>query len=101
MVTDEIKLKPGESTAITLKGSATAGYLWNYTTDDKKNCLEITREFTRPENANQQKAGASVDEVFTITAQKKGMVNIHFSQQRSWEKNTEPVNKKKVNIIIE
>ena len=45
--------------------------------------------------------GASANEVFTVTAQKKGIVNIDFFQLRSWEKKTDPVNEKKVTVIIE
>ena len=95
----EIKLKAGESTVIKLKGLATAGFEWNYTTDNK-DCIKVTREFSLSEPDSKQ-AGASANEIFTIAAQKKGTVNIHFSQQRSWEKNVAPVNEKNVKIIIE
>ena len=95
----EIKLKPGESTVIKLKGLATAGFEWNYATDNK-DCIKVTREFSLSESGSKQ-AGASANEIFTIVAQKKGTVNIHFSQQRGWEKNVPPVNEKKVKIIIE
>jgi len=33
---EEINLKTGESTVVQLKGLATAGYQWSYTTDDNK-----------------------------------------------------------------
>jgi predicted secreted protein len=100
-VAGEIKLKAGESTTIKLKGLATAGYVWNYTTDDNKDCIKVSKEFTQPQDLTQRKMGASADEVFTITAQKKGLVHIYFSQQRSWEKNINAVNEKKVTILIE
>ena len=100
-IADEIKLKTGESTTIRFKGLATAGYGWNYTIDDNEDCIKVTKEFAEPEKFIQKNMGASVDEVFTITAQKKGTVNIHFSQRRSWEKNIDPVNEKEVKIIIE
>jgi predicted secreted protein len=100
-ITDEIKLKTGTSTTITLKGLATAGYVWNYTTDDNNDCIKISKEFVLPGKSNQKNMGASADEVFTITAQKRGIVNIDFFQLRSWEKKTEPANEKKVKVIIE
>jgi predicted secreted protein len=99
--TDEIKLKPGSSTAVPLKGLATAGYEWSYAIEGNKDCIKVSKEFVLPEKLTQKNMGASADEVFTITAQKKGIVNIHFSQRRSWEKNRDPVNEKKVKIIVE
>jgi predicted secreted protein len=99
--TEEITLKKGISTTIKLKGSATAGYAWNYTIDDNKDYIRVTKEFVLPEKLTPGKMGASADEVFTITAQKKGTVHIYFYQQRSWEKNMDPVNEKKVKIIID
>ena len=100
-ITDEIKLKTGTSTTIKLKGLATAGYEWNYTIDDNEDCIKVSKDFVMPEKLPQKNMGASADEIFTLTAQKKGTVNIHFFQQRSWEKNMDPVNEKKVKIIIE
>jgi predicted secreted protein len=100
-IADQIKLKEGESTTITLKGLATAGYVWNYTLPDNTDCIKISKEFGKPEKKTQKKMGAGVDEVFTITAKKKGIVPVHFTQQRSWEKNIDPVHEKKVTIIVE
>lgn len=97
--TDEIRLKPGESGTIKLKGLATAGYTWNYTTDGNKDCIKVSKDFVTPGTSVQP--GASADEVFTITAKKAGKVNIYFSQQRSWEKHADPVNEKKVTILID
>lgn len=99
-IPDVIKLKNGESTSITLKGLATAGFEWNYTTDNK-DCIKVSREFVLPKNTNSKIIGASANEIFTIKAQKKGTVTISFVQQRSWEKNVDPVNQKKVKIVIE
>ncbi len=99
-IPDVIKLKNGDSTFITLKGLATAGFEWNYTTDNK-DCVKVLREFVLPKNSNPKIIGTSANEIFTITAQKKGTVNISFVQKRSWEKNVDPANQKNVKIIIE
>ena len=80
---------------------ATAGYQWNYTIDDDKDCVKVSKDFAAPAKSTQKNIGASADEVFTITAQKKGTANIYFSQQRSWEKNADAANEKKVTIIVE
>ena len=100
-ITDEIKLRTGASATIQLKGLSTAGYVWNYLIDGNKDFIKVSKEFTQPEKLTQIKMGASVDEVFTITAQKKGTIYIRFFQLRSWEKNTDPINEKRVKIIIE
>ena len=94
---EEIKLKTGESTTVKLKGLATAGYLWNYTIDDNKDFVTISKDFI----LSQKNAGASADEVFTIKANSKGIVNINFFQKRSWQTNVKPVNEKRILITIE
>jgi predicted secreted protein len=97
---EEIKLKTGESKTIKLKGLATAGYQWSYSADDKKDCITISKDYKK-ENGDEKKAGASTDEVFTIIAKKAGSALITFTQQRSWEKNTEPLNEKKIKVVVE
>lgn len=97
-IADEIKLKTGTTATVALKGLATAGYVWNYTTDDNQDCVKVSKEFVL---RRKLKTGGNADEVFTITAQKKGIVNIHFVQLRSWEKTSAPLAEKKVKIIIE
>ena len=99
--TEEIKLKTGETTTINLKGLATAGYQWNYTIDGNKNLVTISKDYALTDNVNRKPVGASADEVFTITAVKPGTVNVYFFQSRSWEKNANPKNKKRIHIIIE
>lgn len=96
---EEIKLKKGDSTTIKLKGLATAGYEWNYTLDEDKDCIKISKDFA-PYDGKDIGHGTSADEIFTITALKKGTTIIHFTQQRNWGKST-PVNEKNIKIIIE
>lgn len=98
-LTEEIKLKEGESKTIKFKGHATAGYQWTYTADDKKDCITISKEY-KQEDTDEKKSGASAEEVFTITAKKTGSATINFTQQRSWEKNTDPLNEKKIKVVV-
>lgn len=74
---DEVKLKTGKSTSITLNGLATAGFEWHYTADNK-DCIKVTRKFSVDEKPGQLSMGANANEVFTIAALKKGTVNIRF-----------------------
>jgi len=100
-INDPIKLKAGRSTTIKLKGLATAGYEWNCRIEGEKNCIEVSKEFVLPGKISKKNVGESADEVFTISAQKKGTANVHFSQKRNWEKNVDPVNEKEVTIVVE
>ena len=98
--TEEIKLKKGASTEIRLKGLATAGYVWNYTTDADKNAITVSKDFILSEKI-EKNAGASADEIFKITANERGVVYITFFQKRNWEKNTDPINTRTIKLTIE
>ena len=93
---EEIHLKTGETTTVQLKGLATAGYQWNYVSDDNKNLVSISKDYL----SVQKTIGASADELFTITANNRGVVNISFFQKRSWEQNNNAANEKKIKITI-
>ncbi|MEO8766677.1 MAG: protease inhibitor I42 family protein [Ginsengibacter sp.] len=98
--TQEINLKTGETTSITLKGLTTAGYVWNYVIDGNKDCVRVSKSLAKLKRADQEKTGASADEIFVVKAKKKGTVYIHFSQHRSWEKNVPHANQETVRINI-
>ena len=93
---EEIHLKTGETTTVQLKGLATAGYQWNYLSDDNKNLVSISKDYL----SVQKTIGASADELYTITANNEGIVNISFFQKRNWEKNNNAANEKKIKITI-
>lgn len=97
----QITLKAGETTTINLKGLGTAGYEWNYTLDNNKNLVTISKDFKLTDKVKRKNIGSSADEVFTIKAHNKGTVTILFFQKRDWETNVAPVNEKKVTIIID
>lgn len=100
-IPEEIKLKTGESTSLKFKGMGTAGYEWNYTIDGSKDCVDVSKEFDSGKKSGKQNVGASADEIFTLAAKKSGTVVIYFTEQRSWEKNSNPVNEKKVSVTVE
>ena len=94
------KLKKGELFTIRFKGLATAGYLWQYKADNEK-LVAVKKDFAPIPAANKKSAGASADEVFTIKAEEKGTVTIHFFQKRSWEdKSTAPADEKILKLVI-
>lgn len=95
----EIKLKVGESASLPFTSLATAGYEWNYTIDENSDYVALEKDFLQKEFSKKY-IGASADEVFTITAKKKGVTNITFSQRRSWEKEATPYKKQIVKVTI-
>ena len=100
-ISEEIKLKNGSSVTISLKGLFTAGYEWSYTIDGDKDCIKIFKDLDLSEKSVKKNTGISANEIFTISGQNKGVANIHFTQQRPWEKKAEPVNEKKVKVVVE
>lgn len=98
---EEIKLKTGESTDITLKGLGTTGFTWNFTTDTDKPLVAISKEYGPLENYTHKIMGGSADEIFIIKALAKGVVNISFVQKKIWEKNTNSLNSKTVKVTVE
>jgi predicted secreted protein len=98
---DEIKLRVGETTIVQLKGLGTAGYQWTYSVNNNKSLVTISKDFILTDNTSRKNAGQSAEEAFIIKANKKGVVLITFLQQRSWEKNVDPVSQKKIKIVIE
>lgn len=101
VTTEEIKLKKEESVTISLKGLSTAGYEWSYKISGDKDCIKISKDFDVSEKSVRKNSGSSADEIYQIKAKKTGTANIHFTQQRNWEKNAEPADEKKIKIIIE
>jgi predicted secreted protein len=98
---EEIKLKKGSSVDIPLKGLSTAGYEWNYSVDGDTDSVSISKDFGNIEKSPKKNTGANADEIFTITAQKRGIAAVVFTQKRSWEKNANAADQKKVKIIVE
>lgn len=98
---EEISLNVGESTEVKLKGLGTAGYKWNYSIQNNADSVSISKDLVATEKTAQKNIGASADEVFTIKAVSKGNINIYFFQNRSWEKNENPANEKRIKVIIQ
>jgi predicted secreted protein len=95
-----VKLKKGKTFVLQLKGLASAGYTWQYTAD-REEIIVVEVEYKLAAPLTQKNAGASANEIFTITALEKGDTIIHFTQVRSWEdKKIPPVDEKTIKLII-
>ncbi|MEP6748723.1 MAG: protease inhibitor I42 family protein, partial [Bacteroidota bacterium] len=68
---DTVNLKKGKTFVLELKGLASAGFMWQYTVDNK-DLVSIKVDYKLPEPLSPKNMGASANEIFTITALQKG-----------------------------
>lgn len=90
-----IALRVGETYTLKLPGLGTAGYLWTHEVignSDFVNVSATTLESSQLGGGSESTTvGSSRDELFTIRAIRTGHTTIHFTQQRSWERNQPPL----------
>ena len=96
MLKETISLHIGEQYKVALPGLATAGYVWQYSCTNSP--LLLIQKSIKPVSSNSP-IGSSEEEIFTITASRKGIAQIHFFQVRACEKN-QPAEEKILDIII-
>lgn len=96
MINETIKLNIGEQYKVVLPGLATAGYEWQYSCTNSS-LVAIDKSF-KPVSSGSA-IGSSAEEIFTITASRKGILQLHFSQVRTWEKK-QPADERILNIQI-
>ncbi|MCW3089748.1 MAG: putative secreted protein [Ferruginibacter sp.] len=86
---------------ITLKGKGTAGYTWKYTLT-QENIVSLAQKKNQKKVTSPPQAGASFDEIFTVTALKKGEVTLHFYLARGWEPDSKaPVEERDIKVMVE
>lgn len=86
---------------VTLKGKGTAGYEWQYNITPTD--IVSVERIKQPANESRPPIpGSSSDEIFTITALKKGSCTLHFYLVRTWEPpSVGPKDEKKIKITVE
>lgn len=90
----------GESFEISLEGKGTAGYEWQFKIN-REDIIEVEQKKQPVKRSRSILPGSSTDEVFTITALKKGNVTLHFFLVRTWEDDAvEPKDEKKIKIQV-
>jgi predicted secreted protein len=93
-----IKLSVNEKKELRFPGLGTAGYMWKCTLDDETK-VKVERQLDdKPMEYNT--AGVSHDEIFTLTALKKGTVHATFIQYRHWEPESSAIKKMEYTIEI-
>lgn len=81
---DEIKLKVGDSTEVSLESLSTAGYTWEVKNADST-IVSVTQVDNQQKGGQFLPAGRSFDEVYSIKALHAGAASVLFQQKRSWE----------------
>ncbi|MEO6358213.1 MAG: protease inhibitor I42 family protein [Ferruginibacter sp.] len=92
-----IKLSVAEKKELRFAGLGTAGYMWKCNLDDETKVKVERRMDNKP--LSPDAVGASHDEIFIITALKKGTVHASFIQFRHWEPESSAI--KKMDYTIE
>jgi predicted secreted protein len=90
-----IELSVGETYTLKLPGLGTAGYLWTHEVIENSNLIDVSVATARISQSSNEgtppMVGSSVDEIFTLKAQRVGHASIRFVQRRSWEQNQPPL----------
>ncbi len=93
-----LHLSLNEKKELRFSGLGTAGYIWKCNLDDETK-LKVEKTFAGTDKTATP-TGASSDEVFYLTALKKGTVNATFIQFRSWEPEASAIKKENYSIEI-
>jgi predicted secreted protein len=93
-----LKLTVNEKKELRFAGLGTAGYMWKCNLDDDSK-VKIERRMDNPPSGTNA-VGASHDEIFTVTALKKGTVHASFIQYRHWEPESSAIKKMEYTIEI-
>jgi predicted secreted protein len=93
-------LKIKASFELPLKGRVMAGYEWQYKLQPA-NIVLVEHNKLPSLQSGSPLPGSSADEIFTITALKKGNTILHFYLVRTWEsRSIEPKEEKKIEMKV-
>jgi predicted secreted protein len=93
-----VNLSVNEKKELRFPGLGTAGYRWKCNLDDETK-VKVERQLD-DKPMEQNTVGASNDEIFTVTALKKGTVHATFIQYRNWEAESSAIKKMEYTIEI-
>jgi predicted secreted protein len=82
---DAIEMAAGEHYTLRLPGLGTAGYAWTYRIDGEAGVVRVSVAPAPIDERTALRAGASVDELVTVSALATGRVRVSLAQRRSWE----------------
>ena len=95
-----IRLKAGEQYTLVLKGRFTAGYQWTFSAEPE-DIVSVDKKVKPQKEPGDKRAGSSANELFILTAIRKGEATVHFRQLRIWEAGSKPLEEQKITVIVE
>ena len=95
---EELVLRAGEQSTVTLRGLGTAGYRWSATVDNP-DIVQVARVIATPAAGDIQ-PGRSLDERFLLTALASGETSVRFAQARSFEPTKPPLATREVRVVV-
>ena len=95
---ETITIHLGKSTTVSLKSLATAGYSWQFETDNAG--IISVEQIENKNDVGRMPMGASLDEIFKIYGMSVGISELSFHQRRIWETKDPPVQKKTYQIRV-
>jgi len=93
--TRKIDLKVGNTNRLELGGLSTAGYTWEYTIDEPKKIVDVTKEIVGdiPKLPSEGPPPDTFERqtVFSITALNPGITHVRILLRRPWEHDISPL----------
>jgi predicted secreted protein len=86
---EEIELRKGERSIVTLKGLGSAGYRWSFTVDDPR--IVRVEHIAVTKKPGDFPPSHSLDEQFAITGRVTGETVVRFSLARPFEQAKPPI----------
>jgi len=103
-VPTRIGLSVGQTYTLKLPGLGAAGYLWTHEIIENRDLILVSVTTERTSQSTNAEGipvvGSSMDEIFTLKAQKVGHTSIRFVQRRPWEQNQLPLKEHILEIDI-
>ncbi len=101
--TEAVTLSRGQVFTLPLKGKGSAGYSWAYEVSGDKSAVELTitgKGSPPAATPSRPPPSSSADEQLVVKAISPGVVTIHLSLRRSWEKDKPPLDEQVLKVTV-
>lgn len=97
---ERLELGIGQSAELELVGLGTAGYQWRQEVEGA-DVVSVTWSRGSAHDSDVRVAGSSPPEIATIRGIKSGRAVVRLAQTRAWERNTEPLNTRTIEVRVQ
>ena len=99
-----VSLAVGETRELTLTGRGSAGYSWAAELEGPEGVVEVRRQpppsAPRSEPGGPPPAAGSLPELLAIEARAPGRIVLRLALRRSWEPESEPLERDEIEVIV-